>query len=240
MNKIVEPWKFEIKDIDQKKGLVTVYANAFNNIDSDNDISLPGSFTKTMKESFKRVKWFLNHNKEQLLGVPIEAIEDSFGLKITGQLNMSKEIGRDTLEDYVLYAENGRTLEHSIGVQAIKYEVLEGDAIPQEYRSQGIDWIRKVSEWKWWEYSTLTSWGANENTPMVDIKSLTKLQDTIDFFEKMLKGKYTDERLKKIEETYNILKSLKSEPLKTTQQEPDRFTLSEPMIEVMKKSKLFN
>ncbi len=39
---------------------------------------------------------------------------------MVGQLNLEKQIGRDTLADYKLFAENGRTLEHSIGVKAIK------------------------------------------------------------------------------------------------------------------------
>jgi len=229
-----------IKDINEKKGLVTVYANAFNNLDSDNDISLPGSFQKTIQESFNRVKWFLNHNHTQLLGVPVEAIEDSIGLRVTGQINMKKEIGRDTLEDYILYAENDKTLEHSIGVQAVKSEVIEGDEVPEQYRKDGIQWMRRVSEWKWWEYSTLTSWGSNERTPMVDIKSLQELENTVDFLNKMLKGHYTDERLKKIEETYNILLSLKTKPLKFTPSEPDEDTQLEPIIEAMKKTKLFN
>ena len=33
-----------------------------------------------------------------------------------GELNMKKEVSRDTYEDYKLYAEHGRTLEHSVGV----------------------------------------------------------------------------------------------------------------------------
>jgi len=229
-----------LKDIDSKKGIVTVYANAFNNLDSDNDISLPGSFAKTIKESFNRVKWFLNHDRTQLIGVPLEAIEDNFGLLVRGQLNMQKEIGRDTLEDYILYSEAGKTLEHSIGVQAVKSEVVEGDAISSEYQSRGIKWMRRVSEWKWWEYSTLTSWGSNERTPMVDIKSLLELNDTVDFLERMLKGNYTDERLKKVEETLSILKSLDKEPLKTTLDKPENDTLGEPILSIIKNCKLFN
>lgn len=232
--------KNTIKDIDERKGIVTVYANAFNNLDSDRDISLPGSFKKTIKEGFNRVKWFLNHNRSQLLGVPIEAKEDNDGLLVTGQLNMKKEIGRDTLEDYILYAQNDKTLEHSIGVEAIKSEILENDAVPSEFRKDGITSVRRVSEWKWWEYSTLTSWGANEQTPLVNIKTLEQIDDTVQFLEKMLKGNYTDERLKKIEETYNILKALIKEPQESTPDEPGNSTQVEPLLEIFNKYKLFN
>jgi hypothetical protein len=228
-------WKFSynVKDIDQKRGLVTVHANAIGNIDTDGDISMPGSFNKTINESFNRVKWFLNHDRTQLLGVPIEAKEIENALQVTGQLNLKKQIARDTLEDYILYSENGKTLEHSIGVQAVKYEVLED--IPAEYQNMGFSKIRKVSEWKWWEYSTLTSWGANERTPLVSLKNLNDINNTIDWFELMMKGNYSELRLQMLEDMIKILKSLKREPgiLNDT-------TFNEPIIEAIKKSKLFN
>ena len=207
------------------KGIVTVYANAFGNVDSDKDRSHYGSFTKTIQDSFHRVKWFQNHGfyggDNFLLGVPLEAIQDQRGLKVTGQLNMKKQISRDILEDYKLYAENGRTLEHSLAVDAVKYE---------EDKETGI---RDVYEWKWWEYSTLTTWGANEDTPMVSFKSM-KINEAIDLLEKMLNGNYSEERMKQIEIQFNKLKSLISEkPLDSTSQ-------GEPVdiISIIKKSKL--
>jgi hypothetical protein len=193
------------------KGIVVVQANMFDNMDSDNDVSLRGSFKKTIKENFLRVKWFLNHDRTQLLGVPLEAHEKT-GLEVVGQLNMKKQISQDTLEDYILYHENGKSLEHSIGVNAVKYEVLEGDKVPVEHRKNGVQWMRLVSEWKWWEYSTLTNWGSNEMTPMLSIKSLTNIDETIAWLEIMQKGNYTDERFKAIEDTMKTLRSLRNEP----------------------------
>ncbi len=64
---------------------------------------------------------------------------------MVSQLNLKKQIGRDTLEDYKLFAECGRTLEHSIEVRAMKRD--------------GED-RRKVLQWKMFEFSTLTSWEA--------------------------------------------------------------------------------
>jgi HK97 family phage prohead protease len=188
----------KVEDVDEK-GQVIVAANAIGNIDADKDISMQGSFTKTLKENFNRVRWFLNHNKEILLGVPIKGWEEMPYLKMHGQLNMKKEIARDTYEDYKLYAEHGRSLEHSIGVDAVK-------------KQQEKD-VRKVFEWKLWEYSTLTSWGANDQTPMLGIKSIKDLQDEIDWLEiKMRKGNFTDDRFKEIEKHLQILRSLSTEP----------------------------
>lgn len=191
--------KSNVKDLDQK-GRVVVTANAFNNVDSQMDMSMKGSFSKTLNEHFKRVKWYLNHDTTKLIGVPIEGRESDTHLELVGQLNLNKEIGKDIYEDYKLYAEYGRTLEHSIGVDAIKYNI-DGQ-------------VRKVSEWKLWEYSTLTNWGANPDTGLVSIKS------DIDWMNIQLnKGDYTDERFMEIEKQLKLLKSLMTEPQRT-QDEP--------------------
>lgn len=192
----------QIKDVDEK-GRVLVAANAIGNVDSDKDRSMDGSFNKTLKENFNRLKWFLNHDKTLLLGVPVEGKQVSAYLEILGQLNMKKELSRDVYEDYKLYAEYGRTLEHSVGVKAEK-EKQVGD-------------IREVYEWKLWEYSTLTSWGANERTPMLNIKSASDYADQIDWLElRLKKGNFTDEKFKGIELHLLQLRSLCEEPGNST------------------------
>lgn len=189
----------QIKDVDQK-GQVLVAANAIGNIDSDNDRSMAGSFNKTIKENFSRVKWFLNHDTRLLLGVPLEAKERSAYLQVLGQLNMNKQMSRDIYEDYKLYAEHKRTLEHSIGVEAKKFKM--------------VDDVREVIEWMWWEYSTLTSWGANSDTPLLDMKSADDIYSEIKWEETRLKkGKYSDAKFKEIDLYLSRLKrSLSAEP----------------------------
>jgi len=196
---------FETKILDvDDKGQVLVAANAIGNVDDDKDISMPGSFKKTLKENFARLKWFLNHNTSLLIGVPISGEEKMPYLEILGQLNLKKELSRDVYEDYKLYAEHGRTLEHSTGLEAIKWE-MDRD-------------VRRVHEWKLWEYSTLYSWGANPNTPMLGIKSAKSVEDAIDWLELTLKkGNYTEERQKRIDQQIKILRSLSTEPDATTQ-----------------------
>lgn len=199
----------KVDDIDQK-GRVVVAANAFDNEDADGDISAVGSFTKTLKEHFSRARWFLNHDKSLLLGVPIEGNEVYPHLKMVGQLNMEKQIGKDAYSDYKLYAEYGKSLEHSIGVNPIQRDKKDR---------------RIVKEWQLWEYSTLTSWGANPNTPMLGIKSAQDMSETIDWLDIMLrKGDYTDERFKQIELHIKTLRSLALEPelqATTRQDKPD-------------------
>ena len=196
-------FKSQIKDVSQK-GQVVIAANAFGNIDSQGDISMQGSFSKTLSENFDRLKWFLNHDTTQLLGVPIQGVETPQYLQITGQLNLNKDLGRNIYEDYKLYAEYGKTLEHSIGVDPIKFTIENS--------------IRKVTEWKLWEFSTLTAWGANPDTPMLAIKSENDLLDQLEWLNlSLIKGNFTDEKFKEIESQIINIKSLIEEPGKPTQ-----------------------
>ncbi len=203
----------EIKDLDEK-GRVTVAANAFGNVDAQKDISMEGSFTKTIKDNFARLKWYQNHDTGMLLGCPLEAKEVYPYLQVTGQLNLDKQISKDIYSDYKLYAEHGKTLEHSIGVEAVKKEVKDG--------------VRRVFEWKWWEYSTLTSWGANENTPMLGMKDAASVASSIEWLElKLRKGDFSDEKFLQIERQLNILKSLVTEPfIDTPTDEPRLINLA--------------
>lgn len=185
-------YKTKANDLDEARGIVTVAVNGIGIVDSQNDISMPGSFTKTLSENIARMKWFLNHDVTQLLGVPLEGEEKDGNLVMTGQLNLAKQIGRDTLEDYKLFASAGRTLEHSIGVQAIKRDKEDK---------------RKVLEWKMWEYSTLTNWGSNPQTFLIGIKNDNEgdVRRNIEFIRQALKMRYSDARLKLYEMKLDML-----------------------------------
>lgn len=197
--------KSSVKDVDET-GRIVVAANAFGNVDSDKDVSMRGSFTKTLKEHFDRVRWYLNHKTDQLLGVPIEGIETPDHLQIVGQLNLKVQIAKDIYEHYKLFAEYGKSLEHSIGVDAIKVKDDQG--------------IRRVFEWKLWEYSTLTSWGANPNTPVLAIKE-NKGPEAIEWLELIIKkGNFSDEAFMSIESHLDKLKMLLEPEQPTPEQQP--------------------
>ena len=51
----------ELKDIDEKSGIVKGYGSIFGNIDSDGDIISKGAYTKTIKENGDRVKYLYQH-----------------------------------------------------------------------------------------------------------------------------------------------------------------------------------
>ena len=202
----------QIKDLDSAKGIVTVYINAFNNEDTDGDISEPGSFKRTFRHNGHRIKHLLNHDIWKLIGVPLKLWEDEIGAIARSQLNMNKELGRDVFEDYKLYAENGKTLEHSVRVYPVKRSTEDN---------------RRVIEWKLWEYSTLYGWGANEETPLIDLKNLDEinLTEILADLELMLsKGNYSDTRGKAIEEKYEQLKAL----INDTQKDPSGTPKTDP------------
>ena len=190
-------YKTKANDVDEK-GIVTVAVNGIGVKDSQGDISMPGSFDKTLTENIHKMRWFLNHKTDQLLGVPLSGKEENGNLVMVGKINLEKQMGRDVLADYKLYAENGRTLEHSIGVSAVKRDEADKS---------------KVLEWKMWEYSTLTAWGANPQTFLVNIKSATReqVEEAARFLSKAAEGKYghSDERLNSFDmELKKLLKAL--------------------------------
>lgn len=198
MNEQMINLQYETKALDvTEKGIVTVGVNGIGIEDAQHDISMPGSFADTLRDDIAKMRWYLNHDTRQLLGVPLSGEEKDNNLIMTGQLNLKKQIGRDILEDYKLFRDAGRTLEHSIGVKAL--------ARDEEDR-------RKVVRWKMLEYSTLTGWGANPQTFLVGLKSATEdqIRDAVELIRMAFKQRgYSDERLKNYDmELKLLLKSL--------------------------------
>lgn len=173
------------------EGIVSIYVNAFNNVDAAGEISDPKSFNKTISDGIERIRHLENHDQKRSLGLPIEIRPDSFGLLVRSAMNLNKEFVRDVFEDYKFFANYKRTLEHSIGTIIIK-QVPEGK-------------FKRNLEYALYEYSTLSFLGANPETPMVSFKNDTMFQQ-LQMFNAMLKGNYTDERFKTIENTINLIK----------------------------------
>lgn len=186
---------YELKDLEEEKGVVIAYANAYNFKDSDGDISAFGSFDKTVQENFKRIRALKNHNPREMVGVPLKIdTKDEFGLLTTTQFNMKTELGRDLFQDVKLMHENGLNAELSIG-----YKVLKRDE-----KSKSI-----ITEYQLMEYSFLTSWGANQLSTVQGVKSIKSVYGIMELIEKSYDLPYSDTRLLQIE---NLLKSLSDEP----------------------------
>ena len=179
-------------DVDEK-GRVTVAVNRTGIEDAQGDISMPGSFDATLTTDISRMKWLKDHDVTKLLGVPLEGSEKDGDIIMVGQLNMEKQLCRDVYTDYKLMAEYGRTLEHSVGVAAVKRDKVD---------------TRKVYQWKMFEYSTLSFLGANPCTYLVDIKTATpaRVKDAVEFLQKALEQpEYSDYRLKNMDKHLSLL-----------------------------------
>lgn len=190
----------EVKDLDESKGIVVAYANAYDYKDSDGDISAKGSFDKTVSENYKRIRVLKDHNPRVSLGVPLNIdTKDSYGLLTTTKFNLSKEVSRDMFSDIKLMTENGLNAELSIG-----YNVLNRDQ-----KNKSI-----ITEYKLMEYSFLTSWGANQLSTVQDVKTIKGHYGILELIEKSYNLDYSDTRLKQIEQLLITLTD--KEPSKKT------------------------
>jgi len=203
---------YDLKELDEEKGVVTAYANAYDFKDSDGDISAQGSFDKTVKENFKRIRVLKDHNPTMMIGVPLSIdAKDSYGLLTTSQFNMNKPLGKDMFTDVKLMYENGLSAELSIGYQVVN----------RDKKNKSL-----ISEYKLMEYSFLSSWAANELSTVQDIKGIQKYYGIMDILVKGYDLDYSDERLKQIE---TLLKTL-------TDNEPSIIDTPnvEPLLDVFK------
>jgi hypothetical protein len=193
----------EVKDVDAKKGIVTGYFSAFNIKDSDGDIIVPGAFQKSLNEWFPkgRIKHLLNHDPRQPLGKINELKEDSYGLYYESQIG-THNLGRD----FIKMVESDLVKEHSIGFN------VKGSR-------KGKD-ATELYDVVLYEGSSLTSWGANEYTPMLGLKSMSGKIERIKKLEKFIKHTdATDETIEllmlEIKQLYQLLENfedLSSQP----------------------------
>jgi HK97 family phage prohead protease len=189
---------YDLKELDESQGIVMAYANAYNNEDSDKDISAFGSFEKTVKENFKRIRVLKDHDSRMMIGIPLKIdTEDTYGLMTTTKFNMDKQMGRDMFTDVKLMYENGLNAELSIG-----YNVMQRDQ-----KNSNI-----ITEYKLREYSFLSSWAANELSTVQGMKSVKSVYGQLEILQKAYNLSYSDPRLREIEK---LLKALSDEPLES-------------------------
>lgn len=190
---------YDLKDLDDTKGVVVAYANTYDFKDSDGDISARGSFDKTVVENFKRIRVLKDHNPTMMIGVPLSIdTKDTYGLLTTTQFNMNKALGKDMFTDVKLMHDNGLNAELSVG-----YKVIQRDV-----HNKSI-----IKEYHLGEYSFLSSWAANKLSTVQDIKEIKSHYGILSLIEKSYNLDYSDIRLKQIE---NLLKALSNEPSNDT------------------------
>jgi HK97 family phage prohead protease len=201
---------FELKDADEKTGIVTGYASIFGNVDSDRDMIMIGAFAKSLQErgpdsTRNRIKHLWQHDSWQPIAVPKVLKEDSKGLYFESQFGKD-QFSQDKLQQHI----DGLITELSIGFNTIK----------------SADEMDGNGKLKLWEYSSVT-WGANSLTEVISAKgetteTLAELNKRLESLNKGLKnGKYSDETAEQFEaeiaKIQAIIKTLNiKEPVITT------------------------
>lgn len=229
---------YELKDIDEKTGMVTGYASVYGNVDSDNDMIVPGACLKTIQERGPesarcRIKHLWQHNSWEPIGIPVVLRDEEKGLYFETKFG-TDSFSQDKLRQHI----DGIITELSIGFNTIKSENITDENENFQYR--------KLTEIKLWEYSSVT-WGANSLTEIVsakgqDVDQLAELNKRIETLGKALKnGKYTDETCEQFEAEINkiqsIIKSLiLKEPVITTPEIIEPTVESKIVLETILKS----
>lgn len=187
-----------VADVDAVQGIVKGYFAHFGSKDSDGDIIQKSAFDKTVRENgptgTNRIKHILNHDTGRPLAAIKELQPDSTGLPYVSQLLKSKSgVFLPDAEMILAGIESGYNFEHSIG-----YAIPNGK---QEKTADG----NLLHELKLYEGSTLTFYGANQNTPITGLKSASG-HDPLDlllFFEKSLRtGNWSDDYYKLIQQKH--------------------------------------
>ena len=151
----------QVKDVDRKEGIVSGYFSAFNIKDADGDVIHKGAFERSISDWMPkgRIKHLLNHDPSKPLGKILELKEDDYGLFYRSQIGK-----HDLGMDFIKMVESDLIKEHSIGFN---------DLTPTDKRKgEGANNITNV---KLYEGSSLTSWGANEFTPLIEMKGVNKI-----------------------------------------------------------------
>lgn len=140
---------FEIKQLTDK-GTFEGYASTFGNVDLQDDVIEPGAFKKTISE---RDSWPLlwHHDPWEPVGLLTDAVEDTHGLAVKGELNLEVQRAR---EAYALLKQG------ALGAMSIGYKT-----VLQSFTGQ----VRRLLEVKLREVSLVT-FPANELALVTGVK----------------------------------------------------------------------
>jgi len=206
-----------VKDVDIKAQTVSGYFSSFGVVDAYGDVMMKGAFAKTIKEqgpasSQPRIKHLMNHDVTMPIGKIIDLKEDDFGLFYVSQIG-SNNAGQDFLK----MVESGLITEHSIGFKTIT----------EKKSKQGGQDVNELHELKLYEGSSLTGWGVNQYTPLIQqVKSADQLKGRLKRLEKFIKDSTaTDECIEslmlEVKQLTQLIEDMQSkeattEPVKTT------------------------
>lgn len=180
----------ELKDLNEKQGLVSFYFAAWGE-DLDKDIILKTAYNKTFKENRNNI--YHNRDHSVAVGMPISFGVDESGAWATSQLAMKTIAGRDTFEQY----QAGLIKGHS----------QEFQTIIDEYDS--ANGVRTIKEVRLWGITSVTHVPANLDTPVISMKSYEDAADQLAKINKLLTtGNISDELGARLTEEYKTLSEI--------------------------------
>jgi len=153
MKKEKKVYNFELTAVEEADNLgkFSGWLEVFNELDSENDIVIPGAFKKTLTER-KKFPLLWNHSSEpeHIIGV-FGGDEGERGLRVEGQINLNFDDAKNLYEKIKWLHSEGIPIGLSMGYRAIKYE----------YKDIGNKRVRLLKEVKLYEGS-ITLFPANE------------------------------------------------------------------------------
>lgn len=137
--------EFEMKDVDEKAGIITGYAAHYSNVDDGGDIIEPGAGAKTIAERKNQIQALYGHDFSKLVGHPTELREDDNGLYTVTKLAIARNgvPGGIWANEVYALAMNGTLKEMSIG-----YVAMGGATVFDPDTG-----VRRIGEYKLYEYS---------------------------------------------------------------------------------------
>lgn len=147
------------KQVDET-GTFEAHVSTFGNRDRQNDIVMPGAFTRTLKETKGRVPFLMGHNMGRIIGFGTHAEEDSKGLLVRGEFTLESDEGRNAYAT----ARHAAKVGHKLGL-SIGYGIADGGAAYDERRG-----VRKLTDIDLFEYS-IAAVPANDRARGMTVKS---------------------------------------------------------------------
>lgn len=179
----------ELKDLNEKQGVVSFYFAAFTE-DQDGDTILKSAYTKTLLENKNNI--YHNRDHREAVGMPVSFGVDENGAFAVSQLAMKTIAGRDTFEQY----QAGLVKGHSQEFQAMIFE-------PKGQRG------RTIKEVRLWGITSVTQIPAHLNTPTISMKTYEDAADQLAKINKLLTtGNISDELGKRLTEEYKTLSEI--------------------------------
>lgn len=148
----------------EAKGCITGYAAVYGNVDSYDDVILPGAFTEALK-SGRPPAMLWQHNDREPIGVWGSLVEDEKGLRCEGQL-LVDDIPR-AKEAYALLRA-GAIKGLSIGYTAVDWQMT----LVEDRRTREL---RKVDLWE----VSLVTFPANDAAGIESVKSSLEKIETV-------------------------------------------------------------